>query len=524
MKKIAILALSAVLALMTFMSSLTGVKATMQPIDEINAFLVLTDVSEEELANYPVSKMLQKIQDKDGNYITIDENAEVIWTYFKDDQDKVIRDEYHLVDRNETVDLSVFGTIGRYRMELIIGSFNQLDPANDRYIINVIVSDTEYDNITYAFYKQNADGSRFAVPTTKTVDTVGETGVAMPGIPDKIREHANLVADHEEGTEYYLGIYSERADNPNVRLHVYTFLQYMMYLMGGSAEEITDQILCNDMTVTNAGYKGTFPKPHDVYEQLNADGALVFVYEDLLTNKQIISAEDFYIAKQGSYIEASLNYMDGATEADASLISTNGYEPDLDELSYLMDGESYKGPQGVYIYNFMLKEGLPAEDEYYVYLNAYGADEDYREEANSKVVKAVEGIYDSLEAASACEDIKDQLIPADHMDRVPYGFKVNCSSANENGGSLFTVFFEDESVFKLFIRCIAYDPSLDPDFVREFTEDPIVGEEDPWFKVTGLMLDGKVLDTYVIENGKAINMDTYYGYGYQTIMVNQALS
>ena len=69
-----------------------------------------------------------------------------------------------------------------------------------------------------------------------------------------------------------------------------------------------------------------------------------------------------------------------------------------------------------------------------------------------------------------------------------------------------------------------YDPSLDPDYMREFTDEPIVGERDPWFRVTGLMLDGQVLDTYVIENGKAINMDTYYGYGYQTIMVNRVLS
>ena len=54
---------------------------------------------------------------------------------------------------------------------------------------------------------------------------------------------------------------------------------------------------------------------------------------------------------------------------------------------------------------------------------------------------------------------------------------------------------------------------------------PTVGELDPWFRITGALgEDGESLDTYVVENGKKINMDTLYGYGYQTIFINKYLS
>lgn len=44
-----------------------------------------------------------------------------------------------------------------------------------------------------------------------------------------------------------------------------------------------------------------------------------------------------------------------------------------------------------------------------------------------------------------------------------------------------------------------------------------------WLRVTGAeSSNGKKYDTYVIENGKNINMDTYYGYGYQTIFINDS--
>ena len=67
-----------------------------------------------------------------------------------------------------------------------------------------------------------------------------------------------------------------------------------------------------------------------------------------------------------------------------------------------------------------------------------------------------------------------------------------------------------------------YDSQYDPDYKREYTDAPIIGESDPWFRVTGVNdTDDNVCDTYIIENGKNINIDTMYGYGYQTVFINE---
>ena len=58
--------------------------------------------------------------------------------------------------------------------------------------------------------------------------------------------------------------------------------------------------------------------------------------------------------------------------------------------------------------------------------------------------------------------------------------------------------------------------------MQSYTDAPIVGSEDPWFRVTGASQNGNALDTYIVENGKPINMDTIYGYGYQTIFINDS--
>jgi len=63
------------------------------------------------------------------------------------------------------------------------------------------------------------------------------------------------------------------------------------------------------------------------------------------------------------------------------------------------------------------------------------------------------------------------------------------------------------------------------DYIREYLDVPIVGEADPWFRITGAKdSDGNVLDTYIIENGKNINIDTMYGYGYQSVFINDNLN
>ncbi|MBR1445179.1 MAG: hypothetical protein IJ583_16790 [Firmicutes bacterium] len=50
----------------------------------------------------------------------------------------------------------------------------------------------------------------------------------------------------------------------------------------------------------------------------------------------------------------------------------------------------------------------------------------------------------------------------------------------------------------------------------EFSRLPIVGKSDQYFRFTGL----KGKNGYVVENGGVYNLDTYYGYGYHTVLIN----
>ena len=167
-----------------------------------------------------------------------------------------------------------------------------------------------------------------------------------------------------------------------------------------------------------------------------------------------------------------------------------------------------------------LNEGYPADAEYCYALYAKSP---IWENANDHVEKATIGWYDTLEDAAEAEDISDQLLPKSNAIGKP-GYRANYNIAN--GGVQVTIFFDDGNVYKFLIVFQDYDKNADLNYMREFTEKPIIGEVDPWVRITGATAaDGTIYsvenhNAYVVENGKAINMDTSYGYGNQTIFIN----
>ena len=120
------------------------------------------------------------------------------------------------------------------------------------------------------------------------------------------------------------------------------------------------------------------------------------------------------------------------------------------------------------------------------------------------------GYYTSIDEVSELPDIKDELC-AD-------GYKEDY----DGDGIGITVFFGNGYPglyqFQQFsIKTIDYSEEW-----KEYTDAPIIGETDPWFRVTGANdNEGSAYDTYIIENGKNMNIDTMYGYGYQTVFINE---
>ena len=75
---------------MLFTSVLSTVKivhASMLPLEEVKAYLVLNGYSNEDLAKMPVDTVLSLLTDSDGNKIEIADDATTVWHYIKDEKD-----------------------------------------------------------------------------------------------------------------------------------------------------------------------------------------------------------------------------------------------------------------------------------------------------------------------------------------------------------------------------------------------------------------------------------------------------
>lgn len=476
------------------------------PLSEVNAYLILSDYSEEELTSVPVDAVLEMLRDSEGNQMEIADSATTVWKYVKDDMDGIEVYEKYTIGNNETIDLSTGEDISTYTMELIIGSENQLDADNIRYQVKVYLLSTVTESVEYELYTQDEDGNRTEVEPSQ-VEVTTNTQLTMT-----VEVTQWTVVGHEENTEYYLGITSEADEHPYIQTDVYTFAEFYNYLYSTDAVSITDQILNQDMEEVDAGYLGVYDPTTSIYDTKNL---FFLVYTDTLTGSLVnYACYAFCVsADETSYIEGHIYTCDGNEMTDvvcydASEITINNVTVDL-TTGAVAAADSV---QGLY---YMLEDGYSADDEYYCVLNAYGSTYGY--DANSYVTKAVVGLYDSLEDAADAEDIKEELIPVDQTS-VPRGYKANYNYGSK--GVYFTVFFEDGSVWKVNVRTIEYMAEYDEAYVRSYTDAPIVGEADPWFQVTGVQQNGEALDTYIVENGKSINMDTMYGYGYQTVFIN----
>ncbi len=493
------------------MNKLSGALAELQqggmetmsllPLEEVKAQLVLDDLRGYiDISNVPLGVILNYLMDEEGNFISVDPEATMAWEYRKDEDDGLESYVPYVISENPGLDLSRPSGISYYNLELIVGDDGPLNNNNVRYNITVYLTSDITSSITYDLYTQTEEGYR-------------EEVIPKEIILNGIRTY--LVPEHVRGTEYYLGINAEVDNHPYVKTNVYLMSFY-------GQQDITDQILNQDMTKTDAGYKTTLDqvttdsileyKFFRIVMTNSTDGSVLF---DTFTIIQVVS--------DTAYVKGEMLSFDGG---DPNVVSM--YEGG--DIRFKIEDESISDVNAQY---YMLKEGFSADEEYYFSLNAYSPV--WEGDANRYVAKAVVGLYTTWDEAAAQEDIQDQLIP-EQADKPgsTYGYKANYN--DDNGGQYFTVFFkkvgcEDDTVFtndnvdvwRFKISVIEYDPKYDFEYVQQYTDKPVIGEADPWFRVTGATdINGNEYDTYVVENGKNINMDTYYGYGYQTIFINDA--
>ncbi|MBS6722585.1 MAG: hypothetical protein KH268_06260 [Clostridiales bacterium] len=483
---------------------------SMLPIREEKAYLVLNGYSDEALAEMKLSDVLDKLVDADGNSIEIPEDANAVWSYFKDEDGNVIRDEYHMLDKSATVDMTVVNGLSTYTMELIIGSGKQLDTQNVRYIVKVYLTDKIIESLSYELYQQDENGVRTVAPYDRTW-TVNNTQMTELGIEV---ETVGYSMGENAGKEYYFGINSVASEHPYVNVQVYMFSEYLKHLQGMAANTLTDQILNQDMTQKDTGIKGTFTDLPENVADIAFQESSYYVIE--YTSKD--TGNRIGMICVTPFIEAAISTFDisfTALDENENPVFEDMSAESIDFSSIIINEDGSVSGDATHKYVYMLKEGYSEFDELYCRIDAFGTI--YGDKANDYVIKAVEGQYYSLDEVENLEDIKDELFPTDSSSQQK-GYKA--VYAGKEGGKYFTVFFEDGSIWRILVATTNYDPKYDDSYVRTYTDAPIVGEEDPWFRVTNLSQNGESLDCYAVENGKSVTMDTMYGYGYQTVFIN----
>lgn len=484
------------------------VKASLLPLTEVKAYLVVGDHDDVDISAVPIELILNSLRDSNGNLLEINKNAQIVWCYCKDRDGSSITDDYYILKDGGTIDLSIYEGYPQYTLEMIVGDGHQLNPDNVRYSVTVYLSDEVMGLRTYELYKQDADGTRHKiVPDDQYVTSSTLSGMRSSG-------RVFVVPDHVDGTEYYIGINDPIDEHPFIQCDVMNYADYLGFMMGQTLgfeykyTNLADKFINVDMTKTDAGYKNNWDVPKVTEDSYDITKTFALLYKDAASGTVLASELITFIVSG----EVPL-FEDDAFDVNSStsIKLTTTHHVSVNEI---------KGPfeltadDVTQIRRVILNEGYSANAEYCYSLYAKSPT---WENANDHVIKATVGWYDTLEDASVTEDISNQLLPKSNAVG-QIGYKANYNIAN--GGVPVTIFFDDNSIYKFLIVFQEYDKNADLSYMREFTEKPIVGEADPWLRVTGATdCNGRKYDTYAIENGKNCNMDTYYGYGYQTLFI-----
>ena len=484
-------------------------QASMLPLKEVQAYLVLNGMEEEELKSVPLANVLNGLVDSNNEKVTIAADATDVWMYVKDENNEEVLDSYDhfTINENSSMDLSTVAGVTSYTLELIVGSGGQLNLSNVRYIIKVYVTNSVSTEYSYNLYKQSKDGVRSEVVPDEKTTAVGDL------IFTTMEATSYTLVSYDDTADYYLSMTETAEEHPNIKIKVYNgtaenLMFKMMGISGSNVTDITDKIMNQDMMQKDAGYYGDFTDPN------NQNGFLLieYVIQDWETGVEKTEYALRAFTIDTSYSKSNLYTYEDGQKKDVACFSAR--EAIVENMVINPDA-SVSDVSGIHGMYFMLDEGYSADQEYYIALELY--DNKYGSDTFNHVEKAVIGSYASLDEAVNQEDIKQQLFAQN--DNI--GYKDNFNYLNN--GKFFTVFMDYGFVWKCNVRVMEYDPKFDSDYIKSFTDKPIIGEADPWFRVTGATDNqGKAYDTYVIENGKSINMDTYYGYGYQTLFINDS--
>lgn len=470
------------------------------PLKEVHVSLYLNNYSEKQLKNMKVTdlvKLLEATQDGDGNAIEIPDDAEILYGFQRDEDGDVISwDEFHPLDRKGTVNLYSTYTYNSenqtsYTMQLIVGTANQLDTDNTRYIVTVYINMIE-ENLEYYVYGKEGDTGRQRI-SSKKIQSKDSSLLGEIQIPvTEVYYYPDDNSSYQAGSTCYLGIRSDLAhdEKRNINVNIYPMQNYLNYQKGKKLEgAITEQILVDEsynMYDEEKGYEADYSKP-DSARPLESQNVFCIVYSDMRTGKVIAARGLIFVipSDEPASTKGKVYAYQGGQMKEAADLTYSYGDDGRDNASWGVDqkGEvvvTYDSIQNEY----RLRKGYAQDRDYY-----------YVMDADSRINKVVRGYYDSLEEAvnEGAEDVTDQVLPKNTSAK-PYGYKMQ---AGYFAG--FTVFYKDGLVIRHTVYLYSSGQETNSDI---------------YFYVTGAVdHENDVFRVYS-------DLDSYYQNGYQTLFIN----
>lgn len=371
-----------------------------------------------------------------------------------------------ILEQNEKVNLlELIGNTYSPQFELVVGNGMQLGADNIRYIIKIENLDTSspWDESGFKICK-DTNGSRSEI-TPVEVDN------------NLYGEETNLYIyikkeDVTEG-EYYIGGLQLTGSYAGQQCKIYqgefdSAEEARQAATSKPEIDVTDKLINQSMAATGEGLKIPFGINKTYFNE----------------NYTVVFSDGTTDYLQGLYI---------AIGARNSHISGYIYEG----WSNISEGVYVKPVSSIESVTVLLNRGKSADDPYALELEYYGKN---GKRDNSLVDKAVEGHFDSLEAAIDKPDIKADLFAL-------AGGNDGFSGVYKSPGKSFTVFAEGQ-VFR-FTVIAQTDPNPEPM--------PEPGISDTYFRVNGAT---ELSNCYVMP---AVH-DTYYASGFQTILYTDDVS
>ncbi len=368
--------------------------------------------------------------------------------------------------------------------------------------------DAEYPEYTdvfeYSIYTQDNTGKR------NEVEIGGTYGYEARRIIDGeymyyYDMYAEIKSNYSYHDEYYLGIKlnDDYSDYDLKVIDGWGYSEDKIHTWIREEEipaniDITKEIVARDMTLEDAGMK-------DYWLQ----------NEGLEVTLCIISDDDIHIVPATIGVSHTYDYI----YVEGIFADIDGERiPAYDYSSYDYEEEKIDGVwYDTEIITYYLNTDFSGDDEYSTGMIFYNGDSHTADA--SKVDKAVVGHYYSLEEAQNKPDIKEQLFADDVYYTVGSGYKADFSG----DGVDFTIFSGDD-IHHLRIVIEEVDSAQEPEHDEEseiggtpgYNEAPEVGLGDSYFRVLDLYGGNECLDTYIVP----YKYDTYYSYGYQTLLIN----